>query len=168
MRRLLLTSLAVLALSFAPGLRAEKAQQPEPGYAGLKWGDGPTQDMELVDGKPDAEATYRKKQDPGEVGGVATESVRYVFWKGRLMMVGLHGTHGFAALLDSLAQSWGPGYQSDAKERRYTWTSEGPTGRTIAGLDLENATGYYLTLFSEELTDGMEVEQAMKGTSAAR
>jgi hypothetical protein len=84
------------------------------------------------------------------------------------MMVGLHGRRGFSALLDSLAQTWGPGYQADSKERRYTWTSEGPTGRTIAGLDLENATGYYLTLFSEELTDGMEVEQAMSGKSALR
>jgi len=161
----LAVALPLLASASASAL---ELQRPEPGFGGLSWGDAPTADMVLVDGQANGEAIYRKAADPTDVAGVPTDAVRYVFWKSRLMMVGLHGAKGFSALLSSLAESWGPGFQSDMKQQRFTWTSEGTSGRTIAGLDMENATGFYLAIFSEELTDAMEVERAMGEKSAAR
>jgi hypothetical protein len=163
--------LACAALALALPLfsaTAAELQKPEPGFGGLAWGDAPTKDMVLLDGTKDGEAIYRKNVEASDVGGVPAEAVRYVFWKNRLLMVGLHGTRGFSALLSSLAENWGPGFQADMKQQRFTWTSAGATGRTIAGLDMENATGYYLAIFSEDLTDAMEVERVMGEKQASR
>jgi len=137
------------------------AQRPEPGFGGLAWGDPPTAEMVLVDGRTDGEATYSKGPEPARFAGVHADAIRWVFWKNRLMMVGVHGTSGFSTLLASLAETWGPGFQADAHQQRYTWMSRGPAGRTIAGLDVENATGFYLAVFSEDLTDALELEQTL-------
>ena len=159
-RTRLACALLVAVLPLFP-LSAAEPQKPEPGFGGLTWGDAPTSDMALVEGRADGEATYRRDGETPRVEGHEAEAARYVFWKGRLVMVGLHGASGFSAVLDTLAQTWGPGYQADAHAPRYTWTSHGAAGRTIAGLDVQNGTGYYLALFSEEGTDAMELEQTL-------
>ena len=158
---------AALALAVCLPLHSSELQRPEPGFGGLKWGDPPAKEMVLVSGRADAEAFYTRPGEPARVFGVDAGEVRYAFWKGRLTMVGIHGSRNFGALLNALSESWGPGFQADTTVRRYTWASGGPDGRTIAGLDLENAGGFFLAIFSEDLTDAVEVERAARGSRTA-
>lgn len=164
-RGTLVACLLLSAVSLAaPRLLADDAGTLGPGFHGLKWGDAPTRDMRLLDGGRDGEAVYARTGEALDVAGVKVDAIRYFFWKGRLTSVGIRGGKGFRSLLLALNTSWGAGLKPDPKLERYTWAAESSEGRTIAGLDVEEAVGFRLAIFSEELTDGIEVEEAVRGT----
>ena len=162
-RELVGVNAIVCTLLAAPGARAA-GTPPEvgPGFHDLEWGDAPAGDMTLAEGRRDGESTWVREGEALGIGDVKAEAIRYFFWKGRLVSVGVRGGAGFKELLAALQTRWGSPVRSGGKVETYTWMSEGENGRTIAGLELEGLAGFRLAVFSEELTDAMEVEQAMR------
>jgi hypothetical protein len=158
--------LRISAFSILFALSAAGAgKEPPAGFHGLKWGDPPAVDMRLTEGRRELESTWVRDGEALGLGGVDAEAIRYFFWKGRLVSVGIRGGAGFPRLVSALSSSWGAGLRSASQTDRYTWVADGPAGRTIAGLDLVGTSGFSLAIFSEELTDAMEVEEALRGAS---
>ena len=69
------------------------AFQNEPeGFRGLKWGDPPTEEM-VIDTVENMLMWYTRDNDKVHIGPAELKRIRYVFYKGKLMRIGIEPNH---------------------------------------------------------------------------
>ena len=119
--------------SIDPGRLSKSAEQfmafLEPnGFAGVKWGDHPEQNVGFRKLNENSELPdvyeYFRKNDPVQLGS-ETESpvVKYAFWRNRLYMVTLWaaGSEAYASIRDAMIKQYGPGIQSRERKQIFYW-----------------------------------------------
>jgi len=97
MKKVNLSLMVVLLFMFALASTTWAFQNEPEGFRGLKWGDPPGKDMELIEGYSDPEHyRWRKKEElPSEdfLKGIELGPIEYLFYKGQFMGVHIQISH---------------------------------------------------------------------------
>lgn len=98
--------LVVVLLSLGTAFAFEN--EPE-GFRELKWGDPPTEDMELVKRFEDPDVCwYRRPNDELEIERARIEQIAYGFYENRLWRVHITAEHDFVFLTGVVKEKFGP------------------------------------------------------------
>ena len=145
----LITSLA-LALPFAA-----QARGLQPGWGGLAWGDPPARDMQRLEGSEAGLSYYKRESDPKTFCHF-TVGTRYLFYKNRLISVGLSG---FAEEMlkaeGCLKDRWGSA--TLAPGGSLVWLENGTQAR-LEARPPERGGGFHVMIISKKLWAWFEEE----------